>query len=55
LLALTVERRGGFVEEQDARVGGDGARDLYTLALATAQLHAALADLATRHGAIVAV
>ena len=44
LLALAVEARRGFVEDQDARVGQDGARDRDALSLAAGQLDAALAD-----------
>ena len=43
-LALAVEARRRFVEDQDARVGEDRARDRDALALAARQPHAALAD-----------
>ena len=43
-LALAVEARGRLVEDQDARIGEDRARDRDALALAARQLHAALAD-----------
>ena len=33
-----VERTEGFVEKQQSGVGGQGARDAYSLALATGQL-----------------
>ena len=41
---LGVERAGGFVEDEDARVGEDGAGDGETLTLAAGELDAALAD-----------
>ena len=41
---LGVERAGGFVEDEDAGVGEDGAGDGETLALAAGELDAALAD-----------
>src|SRR5581483_7800453 len=44
LLALAVEARGGFVEDEDARVCENGARDRHALPLAARQLDAALAD-----------
>src|SRR5580700_1615517 len=43
-LALGVERACGFIENEDARVGEDGARDGQTLALASGELDTALAD-----------
>ena len=43
-LALAVEARGRLVEDEDARVGEDRARDRDALALAARELHAALAD-----------
>ena len=43
-LALAVEARGGFVQDQDARVGKDGAGDRHALPLAAREAHAALAD-----------
>ena len=43
-LALAVEARRRLVEDQDARIGEDRARDRDALALAARQLHAALAD-----------
>ena len=42
--AFGVEVAGGFVEDQDLRVGEDGAGDGDALPLAAAELHAALAD-----------
>src|SRR6185503_16932798 len=42
--ALAVERRGGFVEDEDARIGEDRARDGDALALPARELHPALAD-----------
>jgi hypothetical protein len=39
-----VEGAGGFVEDEDARVGEDGARDRDALALAAGELDAAFAD-----------
>ena len=44
VLALAVERRGGLVEDEDAGVAEDGAGDRDALALAAAELDAALAD-----------
>ncbi len=41
---LGVERTGGLVEDEDARVGEDGAGDGEALALAAGELDAALAD-----------
>ena len=41
---LGVERAGGFVEDEDARVGQNGAGDGKALALAAGELDAALAD-----------
>ena len=41
---LGVERAGGLVEDEDARVGEDGAGDGEALALAAGELDAALAD-----------
>src|SRR6185503_15772452 len=43
-LALAVEARGGLVEDQDARLGQQRARDRDALALAAGELDAALAD-----------
>src|SRR5436309_7466953 len=43
-LGLGVEARGGLVEDQDARVGQDGAGDGDALALPAREPHAALAD-----------
>ena len=43
-LGFGVEAGGGFVEDQDARVGQDGAGDGDALALAAGELDAALAD-----------
>ena len=43
-LGLGVEARGGFVEDEDARIGQDGAGDGESLALAAAEFYAALAD-----------
>src|SRR5262249_36590229 len=43
-LALAVEARGRFVEQQDARVRENRARDRDALALAARQPHAALTD-----------
>ena len=43
-LGLRVEAGGGLVQDQDARIGEDRARDRDALALAARQLHAALAD-----------
>src|SRR5690606_24756675 len=43
-LALGVEAGGGLVEDEDARIGDDGARDGDALALAAGELDAALAD-----------
>ena len=43
-LALVVERAGRLVEDQDARVGDQRARDGDALALAARQARAALAD-----------
>ena len=43
-LALAVEARRRLVEQQDARIGEDRARDRHALALAAGQPHAALAD-----------
>ncbi len=42
--AFAVERRGRFVEHEDARVGEDGARDRDALTLTARQLHPALSD-----------
>src|SRR6185503_16910269 len=42
--ALAVEARGRLVEDQDPRIGEDGAGDRHALALAARQLDAALAD-----------
>src|SRR5207245_4382434 len=42
--ALAVETRGGLVEDEDARVRQNRARDRHALPLATRQLHPALAD-----------
>ena len=39
-----IEAGGGFVENQDARIGEDGAGDGDALALAAGKFHAALAD-----------
>src|SRR5258706_2093609 len=44
-LGLGIERRGRFVENQDARIVQDRPRDHYALFLSTAQAGAALADL----------
>ena len=44
VLGLRIERRGGFVQDEDARVAEDLARDRDPLALPRRQLHAALAD-----------
>ena len=49
-LRLGVEARGRLVEDQDARVGEDGARDRHALALAARELDPALA-----HDRVVAV
>src|SRR5207253_10328517 len=43
-LALAVEARRRFVEDEDARVGENRARDRHALALAARQPDAALAD-----------
>src|ERR1051325_11077982 len=43
LLALAVEAGGGFIQNEDARVGEDRARDRDALPLAAGQLDAALA------------
>src|SRR6266567_832513 len=43
-LALIIERARGFVEDQDAGVGDESARDCDTLTLTTGQAAAALAD-----------
>src|SRR5271154_6227061 len=42
-LRFGVERTGGLVEDEDARVGEDGAGDGETLTLAARELHSALA------------
>src|SRR5579883_2599372 len=42
-LRLAVEARGRLVQDQDARISQEGARDRHTLALAAGQLDAALA------------
>mmetsp|Transcript_9897 Transcript_9897/g.34497 ORF Transcript_9897/g.34497 Transcript_9897/m.34497 type:complete len:305 (-) Transcript_9897:1465-2379(-) len=44
-LALGVQRGGRLVEQQDLRVGEQGARDGHALLLPAAELHAALANL----------
>src|SRR5438552_3160357 len=44
LLALAVEARRRFVEDQDPRVGEDRARDRHALPLPARQLDPALAD-----------
>ena len=43
-LAFAIEARGRLVEDQDLRIGEDGARDGDALALAARQPHPALAD-----------
>ena len=43
-LRLAVETRGRLIEDQDRRIGQEGARDRDPLALAAGELHAALAD-----------
>ena len=43
-LALAVEARCGLVENQDARIGENGARDRDALPLSAREAHAALAD-----------
>ena len=43
-LGAGVDRRRGFVEDEDARIGQDRAGDRHALALPARQLHAALAD-----------
>src|SRR5438045_2858778 len=43
-LTLAVEARGGLVENQDAWIGEDRARDRHPLALSAGEPHAALAD-----------
>src|SRR5207249_6286339 len=43
-LALAVERRRGFVENQDAGIREDGSRDRDALPLSAGKLHATLAD-----------
>jgi hypothetical protein len=43
-LGGAVQRAGGFVEDQDPRVGEQSARDPHALALAAGELQAALAD-----------
>src|SRR5688572_25865266 len=43
-LAFAVERRGGFVEDENARIGEDRARDGHALALPARELYPALAD-----------
>ena len=42
-LGFGIQARSGFVQNQDARIGQDGARDGDALALAAGKLHAALA------------
>ena len=44
-LDLTIERAGGFVQQQDGRILQHDPRDRDSLALATAELHAALPDV----------
>ena len=44
-LALRIERRGGFIEQQQRRIAQDGTRDCDALALAAGQRDAALAEL----------
>src|SRR5689334_14389753 len=43
-LALTVQARRRFVEQEDRWIGEKGSRDRDTLALSSRQLHATLAD-----------
>ena len=43
-LALVIERARRLVEDQDARIGDEGARDGDALALAAGEIAAALAD-----------
>src|SRR5882672_3951982 len=43
-LRLAVETRGGFIQDQDRRIGQEGARNRDPLALAAGELDAALAD-----------
>ena len=47
-LRLAVEARGRLVQDQDRRIGQEGARDRHPLALAARQLDAALADQRAR-------
>src|SRR5207249_10319088 len=59
-LAFAVQARSGLVENQDARIGKDRARDRHPLPLAARQAHPALADnrvvlLLERLDALVAV
>ncbi len=48
VLGGAVDGAGAVVEDQDARVGQEGARDGDALALAAGERHAALADLGLR-------